>query len=328
MGAGLRAATAMAAVLLLTACASQPPVLLQLTPEATAAVELTEVAFFPQTDFQCGPAALATVLHSAGVAADPDVLADQVYVPARQGSLQVELQAATRRAARIPYIIDSSLAALRDELDAGRPVLVLQNLGLGILPAWHYAVVIGIQPGEDRVILRSGTERRRFTPARAFLRSWRLGGSWAMVALRAGELPAVVDRARYLQAVAQAERYLPADARRDAYQAALTRWPGNPVAQFGLAYALQVAGDQHGAEAAYRALIGQYPRHAAAYNNLAEVLSARGCHAQARSAATQALEIAGGDYPGLVDVIKRTLQKVPLQGDEPRCTQALPANRH
>lgn len=324
MRGGLRAITA-AAVLALTACASRPPVLTQLMPQATAPVELSDTVFFPQSEFQCGPAALATLLHSAGVTAQPASLAQQVYVPARQGSLQVELLAATRRAGRIPYQIDPALPALRAELDAGRPVLVLQNLGLGMLPVWHYAVAIGLDPAADRVILRSGVERRQLSPASEFMRTWGLADSWAMVVLRPGELPATADRVRYLRAVAQAERYLSSGARRDAYRAALARWPDDATAQFGAAFALHATGDLQGAEDAYRELIGRHPRHAAAHNNLAEVLSVRGCHAQARRAAMRALELARSDYPGLVDAIGRTLQGLAAQPDAPGCAAAASA---
>jgi len=308
------------AVTLLAACASRPPVLPGAMPRATSAIELSDTAFFPQTAYQCGPAALATVLHSAGVEVEHDDLADQVYLPARQGSLQVELLAATRRAERIPYVIDPQPEALHAELDAGRPVLVLQNLGLGVLPVWHYAVVIGLDPTNDRVILRSGAERRQLEAARGYLRSWQLGGGWGFVVLRPGELPAEADRARYLHAVALAERYLSPQDRRAAYRAALETWPDDATAGFGLAYALQASGDLVGAEEVYRRLIVQNPRHAAAYNNLADVLTARGCVAQARHAAITGLAIARDDYPDLVDTIGRTLEEIPSRPDDPRCT--------
>ncbi|MET0987939.1 MAG: hypothetical protein ABW034_21275, partial [Steroidobacteraceae bacterium] len=65
-------------------------------------VELEQVPFFPQAEYQCGPAALATVLEAAGVATTPDALVPIVYLPARKGTLQTELVAATRRFDRIP----------------------------------------------------------------------------------------------------------------------------------------------------------------------------------------------------------------------------------
>jgi tetratricopeptide (TPR) repeat protein len=300
-------------------CATRPPLL----PADATPLELTDTAFFAQRAYHCGPAALATVLHAAEVRAQPDDLAEQVYLPARQGSLQVELQAAVRRAGRIPYLIDADLDALRAELAAGRPVLVLQNLGLGVLPVWHYAVVIGLEPAGDAVILRSGTERRLVMPAHRFLHSWRLADGWALVVLRPGELPAGAERDRYLAAVARAERQLDPAARRAAYQAALLRWPDSVIARFGLAHAQHAAGDLQGAEADYRRLLAQRPRHAAAYNNLAEVLKDRGCHAQARAAAGKALELAHG-HAALHEAVLETLGQIPAGDDGPGCSSAGP----
>lgn len=308
-------------MLLLAACATRPPLL----PQDAAPVELSDTVFFAQRDYHCGPAALAMVLHSAGVAARPDGLVGQVYLPARQGSLQVELLAAARRAGRVPYVIDAEFEALHAELAAGRPVLVLQNLGIGVLPVWHYAVVIGLDPAGDAVILRSGTERRLVMPAHRFMRSWRLAGGWGMVVLRPGDMPARVDRQRYLAAAANSEAQLAAAPRRAVYEAALARWPDSTIALFGLAYARHVAGDLRGAEAGYRDLLVRQPRHTAAYNNLAEVLSARGCHAQARAAAARALALARAGQPALLETVRATRRQIPPGDDGPGCPAATPS---
>ena len=304
--------------MLLAACASRPPVLPQLMPGSTAAVELRDTPFFPQADYQCGPAALATVLQSTGVAVQPETLVDQVYVPAKQGSLQVEMLAATRRSGRIPYLIDPNPDALRAELDAGRPVLVLQNLGLGFLPVWHYAVVVGIDPASDQVILRSGVERRQLSKASSFLRSWQLSGNWALVALEPGEMPAHVQQQRYISAVAVTEPMLPAVARIRAYLSALQRWPESTTARFGYAHALYDAGDLATAEDTYLDIVTRDPRHAAAYNNLAQVLTDRGCYSQARAAASRALEIVTVDQPALVEPVSETLRGIPSASNEQR----------
>jgi len=327
MSTGVRALTA-AAALSLAACATRPPVLPALMPQATAPIELHDTPFFPQAEYQCGPAALATVLKTAGVAVQPDNLVDQVYVPARQGSLQVELLAATRRARRIPYPIEPTLAALRAELEAGRPVLVLQNLGLDLLPVWHYAVVVGINPAGDQVILRSGVERRRRSRATAFLRSWELADNWGMVVLRPGEMPVRVTQQRLLTAIALAEPMLSVEARKRAYSAALERWPASTTARFGYAHALHTAGELTAAEASYREIVRQHPRHAAALNNLAEVLKDRGCHIQAVAVANRALAVATEDQPGLVGPITETLRSLPASSsDEDRCQPVVEAVR-
>lgn len=300
-----------AAILLLAACASRPPILPQLMPAKTSVIELSDTPFFPQANFQCGPAALATVLHGAGIAVEPESLVDQVYLPDKKGSLQVEMQAATRRAGRIPYVIDPNLDALWAELNAGRPVLVLQNLGLKRLAVWHYAVVIGMDPARDQVILRSGVERRLLSNAAAFLRSWQLSGNWAMVVLMPGEMPAAPEQQRYVAAVALAEPMLPVKERIRAYLSAIERWPASTTAHFGYAHALYGAGKLAAAESAYRKLLMRNPRHAAAYNNLAEVLVDRGCIEQAHVAANRALDIATVDQPALVEPIKETLRDIP-----------------
>jgi hypothetical protein len=74
--------------------------------------ELKDVPFFPQEEYQCGPAALATVLKAGGVDITPEALAEQVYLPTRQGSLQIELLAAARRQERIAYELAPSLPDL------------------------------------------------------------------------------------------------------------------------------------------------------------------------------------------------------------------------
>ena len=61
----------LAALAALSGCASLMPQTKELAKGLPAGlpekVELTGTPFFPQTEYQCGPAALATVLNAAGV---------------------------------------------------------------------------------------------------------------------------------------------------------------------------------------------------------------------------------------------------------------------
>lgn len=311
---------AVATALSLMACATKQPVLPGLMQQTTAPVELRDTPFFPQAEYQCGPAALAMILNAAGVAVEPDDIVSQVYLPASRGSLQIELLAASRRAGRIPFRIEPTLDALHAELDAGRPVLVLQNLGLSFLPVWHYAVVVGIDPAGDKVVLRSGVERRRQTSAGKFLRSWGLAANWGMIVLRPGELPARATEQRLIAAVARAEPNLSIEARKRAYRAVLNQRPESIAGQFGYANALHAAGELEAAEACYRRIIRRHPRQAAALNNLAEVLKDRGCYARARAVASRAMAIAADDQPALVEPISETFRSIRASsGDEDQC---------
>ena len=90
---------------------------------------LVETPFHTRVSDQCGPSALATVLQASGITVAPEALKSRVYIPDREGSLPIEMLAATRGYKRIPYLINPDITALLGELQAGRPVLVLQNLG-------------------------------------------------------------------------------------------------------------------------------------------------------------------------------------------------------
>src|SRR5207237_7460971 len=52
-----------------------------LAPQLHERVELKDVPFFAQDEYQCGPAALATVLANAGLKLTPEQLVPEVYLP-------------------------------------------------------------------------------------------------------------------------------------------------------------------------------------------------------------------------------------------------------
>jgi tetratricopeptide (TPR) repeat protein len=255
----------------------------------TIPVELVDIPFFPQEELQCGPAALATVLGAAGVDATPEQLAAEVFTPGLAGSLQLELVAAARSRGLVPYLLPPTPDAIFAELLAGRPVLVLQNLRLRSLPAWHYAVVIGADPRTEQLVLRSGTEERLVLPSGKFLGSWDLADRWGLVLLRPGALPANPDRDRYFEAVAGLEAVGRHAAAARAWEAALRVWPEDDVGLFGFATASHLAGHLPAAYDAYAGLIRRRPDHAAALNNLAHLLAAQGCPRAARVLAERAL---------------------------------------
>lgn len=284
-----------------------------------APLELGATPFHPQQALDCGPAALATVLGAAGVEASPEALVREVFTPGLGGSLQLELVAAARARGFVPYVVAPEPDALFAELLAGRPVLVLQNLRLRSWPAWHYAVVIGADPAAERVLLRSGAERRLAEPASRFLRSWNRADRWGLVLLEPGTLPAKPDRGRYFEAVAGLEDTGNHAAAATAWEAALALWPGDAVARFGFATASYLGGDLAAARAGYAALLADQPDHAAAMNNQAHVLAELGCTASARVLALRAVAAApaGGE---IAAAAADTLAALPADAvDGPDC---------
>ena len=173
----------------LAGCATSPPLADGLPASAPRAIELDATPYFPQEDYQCGPAALATLLTASGVEVAPATLTPEVYLPERRGSLSLELVGAARRHGRLPYVLATTADEMVQELEAGRPVLVLQNLGATRLPRWHYAVLIGYDADRNVAVLRSGRERRLEMKWQRFAGTWHRGGRFAMTTLRPGEIP-------------------------------------------------------------------------------------------------------------------------------------------
>lgn len=267
--------------------------------------ELVDVPFHPQQQYQCGPAALATVLQYSGVDTSPDALVSRIYVPGRQGSFQVEILAATRHHQRLAHTITASLPALLAAVAAGQPVLVLQNLGLDWYPRWHYAVVVGYDFDRRQIVLRSGIEKRYVMGMKLFERTWKRADYWGMVALNPGELPAGEEVRGYFLSAAAFEHNA-APARADAaWRAGLERWPDSIELLMGHGNFLYAGGDAEGAAAQFRAATEYAPTYAPAYNNLAEALLDLGHIWEAQQAARRAVAL-GGEY---LSIYHQTLRR-------------------
>lgn len=267
--------------------------------------EVAGVPFHPQEVRYCGPAALATVLGWSGLDAGQGAIAAAVYTPGRAGTLGHDLIGAARRAGRLALPVPD-LAALLTEVAAGHPVLVLQNLGLDWYPQWHFAVAVGYDLAAGTLALRSGRERRRVISLETFERTWQRAGRWALVVLPPDEVPAGGDEGAVLEAAAGLERVGREAEAALAYDAALRRWPDSLGAMIGRGNAHYAAGDPGAAETAYRAAIERHPDAAVAWNNLADVLAARGARVEAVLAAKRAIGL-GGPH---AETYRRTLAEI------------------
>lgn len=303
------------AVIGLSGCASW------LTPPQTAALhaaaltdlprraELREVPFFPQTPYHCGPAALATVLTQAGMPSEPDQVAGDVFLPAREGSLQLEMLAAARRRGAVAMRLPPQLDALLREAAAGHPSVVLLNLGLSWLPRWHYAVLVGYDLDADNVVLRSGVTERELMPLTTFEYTWARGERWAFVVVRPGELPQQVSEADATQAVLGYERVATPQLAERAWEPLTLRWTQALLPWMGLGNARFAQGDWAGARAAFEQA-AQRHGSAAAWNNLALTLDKLGDRPGARQAAERGLKQARRSEPQWVDALRATLKEL------------------
>lgn len=280
-------------MLALAGCATQTQALLQAVPaDLPPRVELERTPFFDLPDYQCGPASLAMVLGAAGLPVLPEHLVADVFIPGRQGSLQLEMLAASRRHGALAVEVPRTLDALLRELAAGNPVVVLQNLSLPVSPVWHYAVAVGYDLGRREILLRSGPMRRQALALSTFELTWARGAHWGFVALAPGRLPAITDQSALTEALLAFERAAAPAAARLSYAAAAERWPDNPLYRIGLGNTAYAQGDLDGAAEAFRAA-ATIGGDGAAWHNLAVVLREQGRLAAAEDAALRAVQRPG-----------------------------------
>ena len=314
--ARLRAGIFMAALVLATGCAQLVPQTVALRsgwPDGVAqATQIPAVPFFPQEEYQCGPAALATVLGFTGTLATPETLVSQVFLPARQGSLQLEMLAAPRRYGRVPYLLAPRYADLLREVAAGNPVLVLQDVGT-LLTQWHYAVVTGFDYDAGELYLRSGTRPRQAIPFTAFERTWIKSGYWAMVVTAPDRIPATAVEESWVAAVLAMARVGDPAAAMQAHASALARWPDNLPAAIALANLHHARGALMEAAAVLRKARQQHPQSVIVMNNLAQTLSDQGRHGEALTLIEQA---ADAQSPFAAEV-RATRQQILQQVDIP-----------
>lgn len=282
----LRIAALLGLTALLSACAGRGPVMPD--PADLAGfpnrVVLDNVPFHAQDAYQCGPASLAMVLNHRDIAATPDELKDRVYLPERNGTLQVEMVSAARDRDLLVYPLEKQLDAILSELNAGNPVLVMQNLAFDWYPQWHYAVVIGYDLAAEEMIVHSGLNAAQREPFQVFMRTWDRADRWARVMLPPGELPATVKPLTYLKAASDLEQTGRLHSALRSYERAVTEWPEQPAARLGLGNTHWALNDRQVALEQFQRLVNDFPDFQPGWNNLATGLETLGCTSQAEQA--------------------------------------------
>lgn len=259
---------------------------------------------------------MATMLAYRGIDIDAKQLEPRLYIPGREGSLALEIVAQARQFGMLVYPLAPELDQLMDEIEAGNPVLVLQNLGFAWLPQWHFAVVVGYDSLAGTLWLRSGNEARKQMSMQTFLNTWRRAKSWAVVIVPPNDPPATAQPFNFVRAAVDLEQVNQTLAARDAYLSFLQRWPDDlphaEIARLGLANLAYQRKDYREAQDWLSQTLKTNPAAADSWNNLAFVLKARGCLQQARDAA----DCAVGLQPER-DAFQQTRQAMRLTDRQP-----------
>ena len=271
-------------------------------------LELDSAPFFPQKDYQCGPASLATVMAYSGISVTPDDLVSKVYLPNRGGSLQVEMLAAPRSYGLVSWKLAPRFEDLLREVQAGTPVIVMQDYGLWPISYWHYAVIVGFDRDTGKAVLRSGEKRRLEIPFAALEYTWKESSYWAMVAAPPDRVPVTATEASWLQAVVAMAHVADRTAARKAYGALLLRWPESLHGAIGLSNIDYAEGDLQAAESVLRDAVKHHPKSAVALNNLAQVVADQNRNEEALSLIEEAVAL-GGPFASAAEQTRAQIRK-------------------
>ncbi len=160
--------------ILLGACISVPPVSRQ------GDVVLEKVPFYPQEDYQCGPASLAGVINYQGLPSiSPEEIAHDLFSKSARGTLNIDMALYAQKKGLFSRDYSGSLKDLREKIDAGYPLVVMVDYGFSAWQANHFMVVVGY--GKDIVIVNSGKKEHEVVGNDAFLKAWRRTDFWTLL---------------------------------------------------------------------------------------------------------------------------------------------------
>ncbi len=283
-------------LLVLTACQTpaQTKQLLAAPPAITNAYQIANVPFYPQQAFFCGPTTLAEVANFHGLAKSPDDIAPATFTPALEGTLQIEMAAATRQLGMLAYEQRGNMSQLLSLVADDIPVIVLQNNSISWLPQWHYAVVVGYDIKRKEVILHTGVTEAHRLNFSTFERTWQRANYWLLAMLPPDKSSTQLDPFIYTKACQDLISTQQSAAGIAALITATKQWPDYWLPYFLLGnhyFSSEPVQAAHWFEQGLPFAQQQAPF----LNNYAVLISELGCHNKAADLITAALLLAPED---------------------------------
>ena len=214
-----------------------------------ADVSVANIPFHPQKGFGCGAPAMASALAGAGMIITPESLAERFT--GETGDPRPVLIDTARHYGQFAAPIHG-MESLREELEAGHPVLIVENLGVAHKPLWNCAIAIGTQDNGTKIVVHEGEQQSKAINKSTLDLMWMETDNWGLVIMPPGELPATSGKTDVMEAangLAQSGHYGESI---KVFNAILAKWPSDPDARMGLGTCLYLSGDLRGAANSYR----------------------------------------------------------------------------
>ncbi|MBU2917150.1 PA2778 family cysteine peptidase [Psychrosphaera sp. F3M07] len=295
-------ASLIAGLLLLTACTTTPQTtgLLQNPNSVNNNVHvIANVPFMPQQQFYCGPTTISEVANFYNVDTSPETLAPNLFIPGREGSLQIEMVSAVRQLGLVAYTKKGSLQEILSLVEQNVPIIVLQNNGLSWYPQWHYSVVVGYDLTNQNIKLHTGLDEYKSIPLTLFERTWSRANFWYLAPMPLTLQVSDLNMMNYLSAAQDFIQIGMAQSGITSLHTATELWPENWLPYFLLGNSYihknpKLASDifQQGFEFA-----NESPDY---INNYAYSVAISGCKARA----LELVELGRQRYPDHLELIK------------------------
>lgn len=149
------------------------------TVSSESGTVIERVPFFPQESYQCGPASLAGVLKYWGVEVSPEGIADEIYSSSARGTLDMDMVFYAEDKGLKASRYRGSIEDIRENIDSGRPVIVMVDYGFWAYQQNHFMVIAGYN--ESGVVANTGKDRLKLIPFDKFLKSWEKTDFWSLL---------------------------------------------------------------------------------------------------------------------------------------------------
>jgi hypothetical protein len=140
---------------------------------------ITGIPFFPQEDYQCGPASLAAVLTYRGATATPIEIAAEIFSGSARGTLDLDMVFYAEGKGLQVKRYTGTPEDIRRNIDNGNPLIVLTDYGFWVYEKGHYLVIVGYN--DQGFIVNSGKDRELFVPEAEFLKVWKKANSLTLL---------------------------------------------------------------------------------------------------------------------------------------------------
>jgi tetratricopeptide (TPR) repeat protein len=267
---------------------------------------------YKQDTYYCAPASLATLLEHQKIVFSYDELIKKTFTPKLNGSLQLELKAATRSYGLIPYELVGNIESILGEISNKNPVLVLFNLGLRDAPMWHYAVALGYDTQKQEIFLSAPNGNKTWMSFEEFERFFEKGGKWAIAALKPPKIPTYVDEKEFIKAVLDMYEVGDKELAKYALVAYVSKNPNSLVAMIALGNIYFLQNDFNSAAFVYKKSLEIEAENPVVLNNLAISLLRQNKPKEAKKYAQKAIKLGGvflQKYKNTLDEIEQSLKE-------------------